>query len=128
MAQGDRPLGVTIIGILFIIGGIIALIGGGLGGLAMSVLGLGIVGLIFGGILAIIGIVYIILGIGCFKGWGWVWTLAVIFAVLGIIMQIASLAMTGTAGIASVIIGILINAVILWYLFQANVKQWFGKA
>lgn len=68
------------------------------------------------------------LGIGCFKGWGWVWTLAVIFAVLGIIMQIASLAMTGTAGIASVIIGILINAVILWYLFQANVKQWFGKA
>jgi hypothetical protein len=127
MAQGERPLGVTIIGILFIIGGIIALIGGGLGGLAMSVLGLGIVGLIFGGILAIIGIVYIILGIGCFKGWGWVWTLAVIFAVLGIIMQIASLAMTGTAGIASVIIGILINAVILWYLFQANVKQWFGK-
>jgi hypothetical protein len=128
MAQGDRPLGVTIIGILFIIGGIITLIGGGIGGLVMSVLGLGIVGLILGGILAIIGIVYIILGIGCFKGWGWVWTLAVIFAILGIIMQIASLALTGTAGIVSVIIGILINAVILWYLFQANVKQWFGKA
>lgn len=127
MAQGDRPLGVTIIGILFILGGIFALIGGALGGLALSVLGGGILGILFGGILAIVGIVYIILGIGCFKGWGWVWTLAVIFAIVGIILQIVSLAMTGMAALTASIVGILIDVVILWYLFQENVKRWFGK-
>lgn len=128
MAEGNRPLGVTIIGILYIIGGLFLLFGGIFGGIVLAAVGLGAFGIVLGGILAIVGIIDIIIGIGCFKGWGWIWTIAVIFAILGIIIQILTLVTTGMSGLFSAIIGILISVIILWYLFQDNVKRFFGKA
>jgi len=125
--MAERPLGVTIIGILWIIGGILAL----LGGLGIAVLGGTIAGplgaafgLVFGFGLVIIGLIFIILGIGCFKAWGWVWTIGVIITIIYLILGIIDLVQSG----ASALIGIIISIIILWYLFKDNVKKYFGKA
>jgi len=119
----ERPLGVTIIGILWLIGGILAL----LGGLGIAALGgafLGAFGAVIGFFFVIVGIIDIILGIGCFQAWPWVWTVGVIISILSIIAGIASLITSG----AGALLGIVISGIILYYLFQPHVKAYFGKA
>jgi hypothetical protein len=125
--MAERPLGVTIIGILWIISGILAL----LGGIGISVLGGAIAGplgaafgLVIGFGLVIMGLIEIILGIGCFRAWGWVWTIGVIVTIISLVVGIIDLIQSG----ASALVGIIISAIILWYLFRENVKKYFGKA
>jgi len=116
-----------LIGILWIIGGLILLFGG----LGVAVLGAviggplgGMIGLALGFVLFIVGIIEVILGIGCFMAWGWVWTVGVIITIISLVAGIVEL-FTGDMG---ALIGIVISAIILWYLFQANVKSYFGKS
>ena len=70
------------------------------------------------------------LGIGCFKGWGWVWTLGVVFTILGIIITLAAAFANGfdMDALWAGLIGIIIPLIILLYLFTHKVKVWFGKA
>ncbi|MEM2124171.1 MAG: hypothetical protein QXL43_02410 [Methanolinea sp.] len=125
--MGERPLGVTIIGILWILGGILALLGG-LGAFLFGAMIAGpigaAVGLAIGIFLGIVGIIQIVLGIGCFMAWGWVWTVGVIITILALVLGIVELVQSG----AGALIGIAISAIVLWYLFQENVKRYFGKA
>jgi len=125
--MSERPLGVTIIGILWIIGGLLLLLAGlGLAALGAVIAGPigGVVGLALGFVLIIIGIIEILLGIGCFKAWGWVWTVGVIITIISLVMGIITLFSDWMSGLISIII----SAIILWYLFQANVKAYFGKS
>jgi hypothetical protein len=118
----ERPLGVTILGILWILGGLLALLGG-LGIAAIGSMIAGPFGLAIGIVFIIIGLVDLALGIGCFKAWPWVWTVGVVFSILSIIMGLYSLVTTGLAAV----IGLIIPVIILYYLFQPNVKAYFGK-
>lgn len=120
----SRPLGVTIIGILWILAGLLTAIGAGLGGAALAVMGLGALGAMVGVVLVIIGLVFIALGIGCFKGWPWVWPVGVIFTIIGLVINLLSILSNPGAAI----VGILIDIIILWYLFQPQVKAWFKVA
>jgi hypothetical protein len=121
MTEHARPLGVTIIGILWILAGLLTAVGAGLGGATLAVIGLGALGAMVGVVFVIIGLVFIALGIGCFKGWPWVWPVGVIFTIIGLVINLLSiLSNTGAA-----IIGIIIDIIILWYLFQPQVKAWF---
>jgi len=102
-----------------------------LGGLGVAAFGAviggpiwGVIGLALGFVLVIVGIIEIILGIGCFKAWGWVWIVGVIITVISLVMGIIDLFTSGMGAL----IGIIISAIILWYLFQANVKRYFGKS
>ncbi|MEI6840681.1 MAG: hypothetical protein WCK53_05420 [Methanomicrobiales archaeon] len=122
--MSERPLGVTILGILWIIGGLFAIIGGIIGGAILSVAGFGDLGAAIGIIVFIIGIIDLLLGIGCFKAWPWVWIVGVIFSAISILTGIGSLF---TAG-AGALLGIIIAAIILYYLFQPQVKAYFGKS
>jgi len=121
MAENARPLGVTIIGILWILGGLLWIFGGAVGGAALAIIGLGGLGAAVGVILVIIGIIFLLLGYGCFKGWPWVWPVGVILTIIGIVINLLSI----VENTASAIIGILIGVIILWYLFQPQVKAWF---
>jgi hypothetical protein len=76
----------------------------------------------FGVILFIIGIVALLLGIGCFMAWSWVWIVGVIVAVIALIMNIVALFMGGMGAALAIII----DAIILWYFFQPQVKAYFG--
>jgi hypothetical protein len=124
MAENARPLGVTIIGILWIIAGILTIVGAGIGGATLAIIGLGALGAMVGVVFVIIGLIYLALGYGCFKGWPWVWPVGVIFTIIGIIIYLLSI----IANPAGSIIGIIIDIIILWYLFQPQVKAWFKAA
>jgi uncharacterized membrane protein (DUF2068 family) len=112
MEQKQRPLGVTILAILTIIGGIALLSIGA----ALVVIGIGVA-------LIVLGIAYFVMAYGLWKGKRWAWTITLILSVIGIILGIASIA-TGNVG---AIIHIIINAVVIYYLYRPNVKAYFGK-
>jgi uncharacterized membrane protein (DUF2068 family) len=112
MQQKQRPLGVTIIAILMIISGIALLSTGAV----LLVVGIGVVPIA-------LGIASFVMAYGLWKGKRWAWTITLILSVIGIIVGIASIA-TGNVG---AIIHIIINAVVIYYLYRPNVKAYFGK-
>ncbi|HOT03460.1 MAG TPA: hypothetical protein PK069_04715 [Methanolinea sp.] len=117
--MAERPLGVTIVAILWIIGGLITLFGG-IGFVVLFGEALGSLMEPFGVIYMILGILGIILGIGALSAWSWVWTGGIVITIIDLIMGFASFFSTG-------LISIVISALILWYLFRPDVKAYFGK-
>jgi Predicted membrane protein (DUF2127) len=96
------------------------------------------IGLVIGGIVLAVGIAYLVVSYGLLKGKGWAWTVTIIVSIIAIIVQIISAITTAnavfsydinssSAGIISHIIGMAINAVIIYYLFRPHVKAFFGK-
>jgi hypothetical protein len=142
-----RPIGVTIIAILTIIGGIALLIGGlgfiTFGGIlsavssegssteAADIAALGMVPMILGIGMVIIGIIYLIVSYGLLKGKGWAWTITIIVMIIGIVIQIISAISTGlltsslTSAVATHIIGIIISGIIIFYLYRPHVRAYF---
>jgi len=121
--MSERPLGVSILGVLWIFSAFIWFVAAILGGAVLVGVGLPGIGAIFGFILLAIAIVDLLLGIGCFKRWGIVWTVGVLFMVINIVFGLMTLFSAPIFGILSIIIA----AIILWYLFQPQVKTYFGK-
>jgi len=125
--MAERPLGVTILAVLWIISGILLILGGaGFAFLTGAVGGvaLGALGAVIGIVLIVWGLVEIVLGYGGLQGWPWVWLVGVILTVLSLLEGIYMLITTGWSAIISLIIA----AIILYYLFQPNVKSWFGRS
>lgn len=122
-----RPMGIAILAILEVLVGVISLIFGilivvlagwiGLTGVFPVLLG-GLFGVI-GGILIIVGIFSFVIAYGLWNGYGWAWTIGLVFAILWIIMGLISL--------PGGIVPILLNAFIIYYLTRPHVKNFFGK-
>lgn len=128
-----RPTGVTILGILGIIAGVLLLFTGlifaGLAAVAPGMVDAGMFGGVVGALIGILGAVFIALGIayffvawGLLKGKPWAWTVTLILTIIDIAMGVVSI----IANPAS-IIGLIINGIILYYLFRPHVKAYFGK-
>jgi lysylphosphatidylglycerol synthetase-like protein (DUF2156 family) len=127
-----RPRGVGILTALTVIAGIIDLFAGVLF-LAYATVSLSILYVIFVG--AGPGALFSVLSFGCFifgivafilayglwngRGWAWIWTL--ISSILGLIVSIIGI----TVGVG--IIGIVVYAIIIYYLTRARVRSFFGK-
>ncbi len=153
--QSHRPLGVTIIAILTIIGGILLV----LGGVALIAVGalisvapphtsaaiFGVISAAIWSVLLVVGIGYLVMFYGLLKGKGWAWTITIILIFIGIAIQIisttsaavfnSSLASSGSSstntvisGIIGGIIGIAVNVAVIYYLYRPNVRAFFGKA
>jgi hypothetical protein len=103
--EKHRPLGVTIIAILTIIGGIVLVLGGvsliGVGALISVVPHtttstnplnqfFGVISAAVGSVLLVIGIGYLVMFYGLLKGKGWAWTITIILMFIGIAIQIIS--------------------------------------
>jgi len=116
--QKNRPLGVTIIAILAVIGGIGSL----LSGFAVMAV-VPFVGIILGVILIIIGLAYFAVAYGLWKGLNWAWTITLIVSAIGIIVGIGSI-IVGNVG---AIFHVIINGIVIYYLYRPNVKAYFGK-
>ena len=155
MQKQSRPRGVSIIAILIIIAGVLSL----LLGIGLVVIGpflmngvqttssnlgsqigpqiLGLVFLVFGGILLGLGVANLVMAYGLWKGKGWAWTISMIVLFIGIAISIASVSITSgvfsNAGsnllgdIVSGIVSIGISAFIVYYLYRPHVKAYFGK-
>jgi hypothetical protein len=119
--ERNRPIGITIIAILMIISGILFIISGA----GLTALGVLSVAFLAGGIGSIIlGIASLVVAWGLLKGAGWAWIITLIITIISIIVNIASLAGGNTANI----IGIIINGIIIYYLYRPNVKSYFGRS
>jgi hypothetical protein len=116
--QRNRPLGVTIIAILAVLGGIGSLLSG------LTVLAIvPILGIILGGILIIIGLAYFAVAYGLWKGLSWAWVFTLLVSVIGIIVGIGSI----VVGNVGSLFHIMVNAIVIYYLYRPNVKAYFGK-
>ena len=111
-SQKQRPLGVTLIAILTLIGGLIFLASG----LVLLIIGIGIV-------LVALGIAYLVMTYGLWIGRGWAWTITLILSAIGIVVALVSIAFGNVAAIVNVII----HGVVIYYLYRPNVKTFFGK-
>ncbi len=115
--QRERPFGVTIIVVLAVLGGIGSIL---LGFIALII---PILGIILGGIFVIIGLSYFAVAYGLWNGFNWAWILTVLISALGIVVGLVSI-MIGTGGS---LLFIIVNAIIVYYLFKPDVKAYFGK-
>jgi hypothetical protein len=135
-----RPTGVTILAILALIGGILSLLGGfglvALGAsstLATSSVISGTSATLFGLVAIVTGVLALAFAIGAFRGAGWAWVLGIVAEVLNLVSYVVQIGIGATKGqvgneITSNIVGIVISAIILWYLNRQNVKAYFGRA
>ena len=118
----SRPLLITIIAILYFIAGVLGVLAGILllvGGAAVGELALG--GMT-GGILVVMGLINLVIAGGYWNGWKAIWYLAVIFGFISIIICVVGLFTTGGVSI----VGLIIQALLLYYMFRPNVKEFFG--
>ena len=131
----QRPMGVTILAVLAIIGGLLALLAAcgliGLGSFAAAsgVTGVGLVG---GGAI-ILGILFLVVavgelgfGIGAFTRQPWAWTAGVASQAGVIVINLLQIVLGGFS--ISPLISILIAAAIIYYLFTPEIKTYFGRA
>jgi hypothetical protein len=147
-----RPLGVTIVAILTVINGIILLATGvfavifvpqiitsqlnqvmsnvtltGQEGqdLKASMAGAASTAAVIGGSITIaLGIAWLVLAWGLSTAKGWAWKITVILAIISVIFSAIGIA--GGAVLPHIII-LIIDIVILYYMYRPNVKSYFGR-
>ena len=128
MSTESRPMGVTILAILEVLGGVFSLVTGiseffvaaiirGLGGYGIPSDVIRMIPSVVGTVLIIIGLVSLLLAWGLWTGKGWAWMVALIFAILSIIVSLISFHL----------IKLVIDAIIVYYLTRPNVKKFFKK-
>lgn len=127
----QRPTGITVLALLNFIGGGLAILLGIVFialGPYMSELTHGLPALL-SLLVGVLGIVFLVAGlIGLVVGWGlwtgkeWSWWLTVVLEALGLVSGLAGIVM----GDPTSLIGLLIAALILWYMFKPHVKDFFG--
>lgn len=137
-----RPMGITILALLALIGGVFGLLGGlaliGLGGVAGGVIG-GTTGAAVGGFAVLVGLIVLIgaalylafaYGAWTLKPWGW--ALGVIGALWGIVSRLVAVLMSsdifGNLFSLSTIVSVAVPIAILYYLNTPVVKSAFGRS
>ncbi|MDQ6863424.1 MAG: DUF2127 domain-containing protein [Thermoproteota archaeon] len=73
--------------------------------------------------LVAIGVAYLVMAYGLWRGKRWAWTITVILSFIGIALGAASIV---TGNIAA-IFHLIINAIVIYYLYRPHVKVFFGK-
>ena len=128
-----RPMGITILAVLSAIGGVLGLLGGiaiiGIGGLAAASTGSAAffgLGAIWGLLILATAIASLVFAYGAWTLKPWAWPLGVALQIISLV--IAALTVVSGGDVSSQIIGVVISAIILYYLFQPNIKAVFGRA
>ncbi len=126
--MNQRPTGVTILAILAFIGGAFGI----LGALALMGLGFAFAGVAGGGLSFVFGIVLLALSIlYLWIGWGFwnlkrsAWSLGLVVFGAGIVITFIEM-LLGYATITNLIVTIVINGIVLYYLLTPGVKAAFG--
>lgn len=126
--MNQRPTGVTILAILAFIGGAFGILG------ALALLGLGVAfaGVAGGGLSFVFGIVLLALSIlYLWIGWGFwnlkrsAWSLGLVVFGAGIVITLIEM-LLGYATLTNLIVTIVINGIVIYYLLTPGVKAAFG--
>ena len=138
---GVRPMGATVItvieAILGVLLSIVALgalflgsIAGGLGGLSNVENGAAVggilagVGFFFGIIAVLIASLYFAIAYGVWKGRSWAWMLGMIVSIIAIVFGV--LGLSGGVSVGS-IVSLALPIVVVYFLWQPDVKRWLGR-
>lgn len=140
-AAAVRPMGVTVISViagiqavLLILAALAVILGasllGGLAGSQGGVEGAAVggafagLGIIFGVIVGVIAALYAAIAYGAWKGRSWAWMLGVVVSIIALVFAVLGL----SGGInLSTIISLALPAVVLYFLFQPDVKRYLGR-
>ena len=130
------PGGVVVVAALGIVHGLVSLplgllftAGGGLGWLT-GLLGAAAVqawggGMVAGGLTSVAtGLLQVIAGFGLLARQGWAWFLAVLGAAVAVVAPVIG----PLSGQFWALLGLIVPAVVLWYLLTPEVRQAFGRA
>jgi uncharacterized membrane protein (DUF2068 family) len=90
-------------------------------------LGSGAILTVLGALLIPLGIASLVVAYGLFKAKSWSWTVAVVLSIIGVVVNVISLVTANMGAITGALVGIPINAIVLYYLSRRNVRQYFGK-
>ena len=82
---------------------------------------------VLGAVLIPLGIASLVVAYGLFKAKSWAWLVAVVLSIVGLVVNVISLVTSNMSAIAGALVGIAINAIVLYYLSRRNVKQYFGR-
>ncbi len=133
--MSERPTGVTVLAIIFIVFSVLELIGGvallAFGGFMGAMMGaelpaeaMGMAGL-FAGMFTIIsfmlivfGVLGLAVGVGLLGGHEWARILAIVLGVLNIVLGLINIMAGG-------ILNLVFGAIVVWYLMQPNVVSYF---
>jgi hypothetical protein len=143
MAGGPRPTGATVISIIAGIEGVLIVLVGLLAILGTSLVG-GIVGSsgaenagAVGGFLAGLGIVvaliffvigglYLMIAFGTWNARRWSWMLGAVIYVIALVLGV--LGLSGGFSVYNLVVGVGVPAVVLYLLWQPDVKRYLGRA
>jgi hypothetical protein len=88
-----------------------------------------------------IAVVYLVVSYGLLKGRGWAWIIAVTLTTISIIVQVVFIITTSMLNaslhhdtntslyhLIDQIIGIMINGIILYYLYRPSMKRYFKES
>jgi len=142
LEKPSRPLGISILVIVEVIGGVVMLIIGGvlLFGAKSVAFEMSLQGLVSGTIsdleflfaflgiiLLVSGAISLVLSWGLWNGKGWARTIMLILAGLGIISSAALISLNPSLVGMNPVINIIVQAVIVYYLYRPQVKAYFRK-
>lgn len=113
----SRPGGITILGILAVIVGLLGLVGG-----AILLTSADPFTLALSALAVVIGLVYLATGYGFLTGAGWSWNLGIAVSVLSIIRNAIEAA---GGGLVYALPGLIVPILILYYLTRPTVKSYF---
>jgi uncharacterized membrane protein (DUF2068 family) len=82
---------------------------------------------VLGTLLIPLGIASLVVAYGLFKGKSWAWLVAVVLSIIGLVVNVISLVTANMGAITGALVGIAINAIVLYYLSRRNVREYFGK-
>jgi hypothetical protein len=118
MPPGERPAGVLLLAILYILNAIVAFVGAAFAmfvGAAVA----GMAGLICTAPFLLLGVFFLIVAFGLLAMKSWAWIVGLVFAILGLLGGIGGAASGNWVSIANLIL----NLIIIVYLFK--VKEYF---
>lgn len=115
-----RPIIVTIIAVLYMLMGVLALISAICGLVGVNI-NLGFSGEYTGIIGIVVAVITLIVGYGLFVGWSWMWYIGLIVAAIYVIFGIYSIIKGNWAPLVNTVISV----IVVWYLTRKNVKKFF---
>lgn len=139
-----RPMGVTVMAVVAALAGIMDILAGlgdiGIGGGFLTKIGYGTtldgIMMIVGVVLVAVGVLGLVSGFGLWRERDWAWLVARLWASLCVIVGLVSagLSLFGNtltseiiATIGAALVPAVAGAVVLWYLYQPQVKAAFGR-
>jgi len=73
--------------------------------------------------LVALGVAYLVMAYGLWRGKRWAWTITMILSLVGIAVGAVSI----VSGNVAAVFTLIINGIVLYYLYRPQVKVFFGK-